>query len=422
MRKLLLTVILISSAVAMFAQNNKVVSAYNYYRYEEYDKAKEAIDAATVHPKTANLEKTWFYRAQIYFELSRNKKFASLSEGAADEAYKSLKKALLLNFADPENQTLDLENNVDDMVKFYQLVQDQKTRYVSTEHMATMLMMTPQMGNFFAVQGDKLLREQKDYKNALKNFEKSLFLSDLVGKIDTVVYYYAAFAADKAENYKDAGTYYKKLIKYKYGKDSKEKASMYIFYAQTFMAQQDTVKYIETLDKGRKAYPEESILIIEMINYYITIGKPEKAEEMILLAIEKDPENKVLHFNIGTIFEATGRAEEAVTSYKKAIAIDSNYFDANYNLGALFINMAAEVHEKQQALGMSKEDQKKYDQLQKEKTALYENALPFLEKAYHIKPDDMITVKTLWQIQRNLGNLDKAEEYDKVYKELKGKE
>ena len=41
------------------AQNKNVVSAYNYLKYGELDKAKEAIDAASLHEQTSLMSKNF---------------------------------------------------------------------------------------------------------------------------------------------------------------------------------------------------------------------------------------------------------------------------------------------------------------------------------------------------------------------------
>ena len=45
-----------------FAQKNKVQTAFNYYKYDELDKAKQAIDEASVHETTIGMAKTWYYK------------------------------------------------------------------------------------------------------------------------------------------------------------------------------------------------------------------------------------------------------------------------------------------------------------------------------------------------------------------------
>ena len=65
-------------------------------------------------------------------------------------------------------------------------------------------------------------------------------------------------------------------------------------------------------------------------------------------AIESDPTNKILHFNIGVTYDnisnkyhdenkhdlAFNYMNKAIVGYENAIKLDSTYVDAYYNLGA----------------------------------------------------------------------------------------
>ena len=58
--KVFLSFALTMIVIGSFAQKAKVTAAYNYYKepYQQYDKAKEAIDEAAQNEQTSNSEKT----------------------------------------------------------------------------------------------------------------------------------------------------------------------------------------------------------------------------------------------------------------------------------------------------------------------------------------------------------------------------
>ena len=74
----------------------------------------------------------------------------------------------------------------------------------------------------------------------------------------------------------------------------------------------------------------------------MTNGDFEKAKTNLELAAEQDPTNEILWFSLGSVFDNLGNVEEAVTAYTKAIDVNADYFDANYNLGALYFNQAVQ--------------------------------------------------------------------------------
>ena len=52
MRTLILTVLMSSLFLGGFAQKSKITSAFNHLKWQELDKAKEAIDLASEHEDT----------------------------------------------------------------------------------------------------------------------------------------------------------------------------------------------------------------------------------------------------------------------------------------------------------------------------------------------------------------------------------
>src|ERR1041385_3229204 len=86
-----------------YAQKGKINEAINYYKepLQQYDKAKEAIDAAVENEQTKTSDKAWYYRALIYHSLYKNEKYGTLCNKCLETAYESFAKALELN---PKNE------------------------------------------------------------------------------------------------------------------------------------------------------------------------------------------------------------------------------------------------------------------------------------------------------------------------------
>lgn len=403
--KNLISIALILLTISAYSQPNKRVSAFNYLKYNELDKAKEAIDAALVHEKTMNDPKTWWYAGQIYHGIHVDKKFKNLDNEAVNKAFDAYKKAMSLNFKDPENHGLDISKE-DDLVKFIQLLMNQKTSYVDDEIVMDILMNRfPSLANIFVNKGVSEYKDSKNYPSALKSFENSLFLSTLSGKIDTPIYYYAALAADKAKDFDKSIKYYDMITKVGYGADMKEKASMFYLKAKVYEEKQDTAKYLETIKKGIEKYPEgSSPLVTELINHYLVTKQGDKAIEYLKIAIEKDPANATYYFAQGSLYDSHFQdVDNAAKAYKKAIELKPDYFDAYYNLGALYYNKGAAIIDK----ANDEKDFKKYEVLKKEADGVFDVSLPYLEKAHELNPDDLSTLQSLKTLYYRTGNLEK---------------
>ena len=100
-----------------------------------------------------------------------------------------------------------------------------------------------------------------------------------------------------------------------------------------------------------------------------------------------------------------GKFEEAENYYKKAIELNPDYFDANYNLGALYVNQAIEISKAANELPLNEE--KKYKELKDQETELLRKSLPYIEKADSLQPNDQYTLRSLKDIYTRLGMMDK---------------
>lgn len=369
MKKTAILVLLIFIAFGMNAQKAKRTSAYNYLRYGKLDKAKLAIDDASEHAKTIGDAKTWFYRGNVYLaiQLTDEEKYKDLDPDALEKAYEAYIKA----------KELDVKGED------------------TTEVNDRILVCAEQFYN----KGVTLYNE-KDYVKALAAFGQSAMVNESMGKVDSLATYNAALCAELAQLNGQAKIHYLKLIDMKYSQPG-----IYSSIADISKAEGDTTKALEYVMLGREVFPDNFNLIIAETNIYLASGNQDKAMELLQLAIEKDDTNPTLFFAVGTNYDQIGNFEEAEKNYKSAIELDPDYFDPNYNLGALYVNKAIEILAEADALPLNEE--KKYNELKEQANRMLEESLPYLEKADNLQPDDQFTLRTLKDIYTRLNMLEK---------------
>lgn len=385
MKKLTLFVIAVLIAGIAFSQNTKVVSAYNYLKSGQLDKAKNYIDEATANDQTKGLAKTWFYRGNIYLSISLTKedKYKVLDTNATQIAYDAYQKAIQI---DPEISNDALMPN------------------------------SPKMGLYFL--GDQYYNKgvdlfyKKQYAEALGMFEQTKKINNIFGVKDSNATFNAGLCAVQLQDNKKAKMYFEELVK----NDFKQ-GLIYTQLSGIYKAEGDSVKAEAIIAKGRKAMPNDLNLIIAEINMFLSKGKVTEAQDLLNLAVSKDPNNATLHFAIGANMDEFGNFDQAEKSYKKAIEIKSDYFDAHYNLGALYVNTAAAVMEEANKLPIT--ETQKYDELKAKADVLLDKALPELEIAEKLNPTDRNTLITLKQLYARKSNADKIKEYDDKIKNLK---
>ena len=88
--------------------------------------------------------------------------------------------------------------------------------------------------------------------------------------------------------------------------------------------------------------------------------------------------------------DAYGKSAE---QYKKAIAIDPNYFEANLNLGYVLISPAIDEYNAANQLPASK--QKEYDAAIAKSKADFNAAKPYLQKAVELNPKSVDALNNL---------------------------
>ncbi len=368
-KSIILLIAAILSSGFMMAQTKNVVSAFNYLRKDKLDKAKEAIDPAITNEKTKDDAKTWFYYGNVYLslQLTEEEEYKGLDDNPLDKAYEAYMTALKL---------------------------DDKKQY--TDEINDRVQVTAEQ---YFNRGVVAYGEQK-YEKSAEAFAKSANVNKNLGRIDSAAYLYAAQSAYFAEQFDEAKENFNILLDMQY-----QDVSIYRMLSDINKSTGDTTAAINILLEGRKQFPDDFNLIIDAANIYLATNQSEEALDVLNLAIERDKTNATLYFAAGTIYDKTGMLDEAADMYLDAIEIDPEYFDANYNLGALYYNRAAEIITKAGDLPLNAVDE--YDTMLAEGNDMMKKALPYLEKADAIQPADAITLETLKQIYTRLNMMEK---------------
>lgn len=165
---------------------------------------------------------------------------------------------------------------------------------------------------------------------------------------------------------------------------------------------------------ARKASPDDNTLILTELDLYLRLKDYTTYTKLVNEALEKNPTNIDLIFNLGVISAEGGKLDEAEKYYRRAIEIDPNYFNANLNLAELKLRGDEKWVNEINKLGTSEKDNKRYEVLKGEREKNFKAILPYLEKAVQIQPDNDAAKKTLLSVYNAL-------EMTAQYKALKAK-
>lgn len=360
-----------------------VVSAYNANVDGDYLKAAEFIDKAIEDPKANIKEKTWRYRGNIYTNLASDSVLYAQVPDALERAAMSLAKA-------------------DEL--------DEKQRYAS-ERKADVA-----RGASIAGNAGISYFNSGVYGRAGELFVTAAEMTQMLGAVDTMAIFNSALCFEKANQNDRAIEQYMLCGTYGY-----QVPEVFLFVANIHKMEGDTAKALTTLQNARQDFPREQALIIEELNIYLVAGEFERAKENLMLAAEQDPTNEILWFSLGSVYDNLGMQDEAVEVYLKSLAIKADYFDANYNLGALYFNKAVQMVNEANDMWkprMSKAESAKQKELEDGGKAMFSTALPYLEKALEIEPEDRETLRSLRDIYARVGMDEKMLEVSAKLKSL----
>jgi tetratricopeptide (TPR) repeat protein len=400
------------SATAL-AQKGEVSSAQsNFDTYEaakstpqialpKLASAKTSIDKAAVNEKTAALPQTFALKGAIYATYAEMDTVATTSLPLFNTAAEALKKAKEL---DTKGEYKKLIENGNIMLASYQLKKGVKE-----------------------FQGGK-------YDLAYKSFD---FYRTVLPE-DTNAIYYTGLAAINSGNYPAAITHFSKLVTTKFSGNDK----VYLDLSSVYLTTKDTATALKTVGEGITKYPANAELRKREIEIALQSGRQKEVVDKIQTAISNDPKNKTLYYYAGLIYsqsadgvtqeiikakdpavktvlqtKKTQDADKAIEMYKKALELDSNYFEANLNLGYVLIAPAIETYNAANKLPANK--QKEYDAAILKSSGQFDKAKPYLLKAVELNPksqDALMNLLTYYKGKKDDANAAKINNQIKALK------
>jgi tetratricopeptide (TPR) repeat protein len=180
-------------------------------------------------------------------------------------------------------------------------------------------------------------------------------------------------------------------------------------------------KALQAMAVARAESPDDLNLLLTEANVYYTMGDTPKFKELLEVAIQKDPMNPELQYNLGVISSETDDYEGSKKYYLKAIELKPDYINAYINLSALILGQEESILDEMNSLGSSAADDRKYDELKAKRNQLYLDAIPYLESAFGIDPSNYQAARTLANIYSAVGDSDKYKEYKAISDTLEPK-
>lgn len=386
MRKISFMMILLFCATFTYAQKGKVTQATSYFTSGKLDQAKKLIDEAIQHEACVNYDKAYFVKGQIYQAIFESPlaDYKKLDKNALNVAWDAFQKVVQLD--EKKKYEKKLKTQYDNLIIDFT---NQAVEYYNADNFKDALVA---------------------FKRVLEIENSPIVTQGLAAKVDTAVIFNAGVAAQRAGNLPDAEKFYKETLKYNY-----EPARTYAMLANVLKEQGKEEEAVKYLHKGYELYPDNSYMLVELINYYLLGGQPEKAEIYLDAAIKQDPKNASFYRAKGTLYEKMQQPEKAMLMYEQALQIDPKDFLAEYNLGNIKLTEVINFHKKVLDIVDVNEYNKELDKVYNG----YESVIPYFEKALELNPGEKNTMSTLKELYFKLRNKDAK--YQQKYDDIKAK-
>lgn len=170
---------------------------------------------------------------------------------------------------------------------------------------------------------------------------------------------------------------------------------------------------LQALQKTVELLPTDAEAHSNLGNMYKALGRYEEAAASHQRAIRLKPDHALAHYNLGIVLRDLGRSAEAVASFRQAIKLKTDFTDAHFNLGIALTDLdrfeeAAASYRQALTLqpkflgahcnlGIVLKDMGRYDE-----------AVAACQRLLALKPDDAAAHNNLGNLLKDLGRLDEA--------------
>lgn len=346
MKYLLIFGMAFSLASAAWAQPD-VTTAYNLNKQGKYEEAMTYIEKASSDTKATSKEKYWRYRGDIYLNMAQDP-------------------ALLAKYPNALQTAMESYVRSKELDKFNDYEREVQMSMGTIQRLANDL-------------GDKAY-SNGDFCSAAKSFEMALNISDVYNILDSAFVFNTAYCYDRCGDSKKAISGYERCAKMNYNVPA-----VYVYISEIHLKNENREAARTVLAEARGRFPKDPDLLRTEVSIYLNDGEYAKAETVLKALSEGDPNNEMVWFVLGVTNAKLGKKDLEESSYKKALELKPDYYDALFNLGAMYFNEGLET-EKVCAEIPTREKAQYNDCISKVRVQ-FQKSVEILERAYAVKQE-----------------------------------
>lgn len=365
MKRYACVIIMLAAAFGALAQEKapNAVRAVDMLAKKQYAEAKAIVDQVPNHEKTKLDPKSWFHRGIVYVALDTAKGFAKGNEGYTETGIKAFNTADSL--AGPKASRLSaFDKNAGVAISRANL----------------------EMGfrNVFITRGDNAFKNEQ-FEESMVQLDKSLAIQK-----DTLIYLYAAAAAQNANNTDRAINY---LDQYVAG-GGKDPLAVQRKISLIYVEKKDYERALVDIRKAQKANPQDSWLVEMELQCLLDLTRYEEAAKTVDQMLKTKPNDVKLIMLKGNLLDATDKPAEAISQYRRARELDPSNFDANAMMAEYATKEYRKVKQEMDGLD-PKKDSKKMFEMDKLYVEKLKAAAAEWEKCEKLKPEEVGVLENL---------------------------
>jgi tetratricopeptide (TPR) repeat protein len=184
------------------------------------------------------------------------------------------------------------------------------------------------------------------------------------------------------------------------------------------LVQKDKVEEAKTaIADARKVDPDDTALIVTEADLYLKLKDFDTYKKLINQALEKNPNNADLIYNLGVVSYQINNLVDAEKYFLRVIEIDPKYINAYLSMVDVKLKADKPMVDEMNSLkdSYTDKDNKRYQVLKKSREVLFKSVLPYYEKVYELDPAKDGVIDNLLSVYNYLEMTDK-------YKALKAKQ
>ncbi|MFM9074754.1 MAG: tetratricopeptide repeat protein, partial [Bacteroidota bacterium] len=332
MKRFACVMIMVAATFASMAQEKapNAVRAVDMLAKKQFAEAKAIVDQVPVHEKTKLDPKAWFHRAIVYCALDTAKGFAKGTEGYTETGIKAFNTADSL--AGPKASRLSAFDKNSGVA-------------ISRANLEMAFR------NVFITRGDNAFKNEQ-FEESMVQLDKSLAIQK-----DTLIYLYAAAAAQNANNADRAISY---LDQYLDG-GGKDPQSIQRKISLIYVEKKDYERALVDIRKAQKQNPQDSWLIEMELQCLLDLTRYDEAGKTVDQMMKTKPNDVKLIMLKGNLLDATDKPAEATEQYRRARELDPSNFDANAMMAEYATKEYRRVKQQMDVLDPKKDSKKMFE-------------------------------------------------------------